>query len=247
MDNLKIAAVIPARYASSRFPGKALAEINGKAMIARVVEAVNKCSLIDELYVATDDVRIEKAVNKTVAKPVMTSTSHRCGTDRIAEAVENIEADLIVNVQGDEPLIQAETIKKAVEPFFREKELLMSTLKRKISAEQADNPDIVKVITDQNDYALYFSRSPVPFYRDAEKSTQQYYQHIGLYVYRKDFLIKYAAMDSTPLEKAESLEQLRALENGFKIKVIETDASLIGVDRREDIELVEAELNKRNA
>ena len=246
MDNLKIAAVIPARYASSRFPGKALAEINGKAMIARVVEAVNKCSLIDELYVATDDVRIEKAVNKTVAKPVMTSTSHRCGTDRIAEAVENIEADLIVNVQGDEPLIQAETIKKAVEPFFREKELLMSTLKRKISAEQADNPDIVKVITDQNDYALYFSRSPVPFYRDAEKSTQQYYQHIGLYVYRRDFLLKYAGMDRTTLEKAESLEQLRALQNGYQIKVLETEAKLIGVDRREDIELVEKELKRRN-
>lgn len=247
MDNLKIAAVIPARYASSRFPGKALAEINGKPMIARVVEAVNKCSLINELYVATDDVRIEKAVKKTAAEPVMTSANHQCGTDRIAEAAENIEADLIVNVQGDEPLIQAETIKKAVEPFFSEKELLMSTLKRKINADKADNPDIVKVISDQNDYALYFSRSAVPFYREAEREAQQYYQHIGLYVYRKDFLVKYAAMDSTSLEEAESLEQLRALENGFKIKVIETDASLIGVDRREDIELVEAELNKRNA
>lgn len=246
MDDLKIAAVIPARYASSRFPGKALAEINGRPMIARVVEAVNKCSLIDELYVATDDVRIEKAVKKTAAEPIMTSASHSCGTDRIAEAAENIEADLIVNVQGDEPLIQAKTIKKAVAPFFREEELLMSTLKREISVEQAENPDRVKVITDQNDYALYFSRSPIPFYRDAEKEAQQYYQHIGLYVYSKDFLVKYAAMDSTPLEEAESLEQLRALENGFKIKVIETDASLIGVDRREDIELVESELNKRN-
>jgi len=246
MTKLKAAAVIPARYASSRFPGKALAEILGEAMIVRVYKAVEKCEMIDAVYVATDDLRIKDRVEEAGGRVIMTSDQHQSGTDRIAEAAEQIEAELIVNVQGDEPLIKAESIALALKPFSREKNLKMSTLKRKIGVKEAENPDLVKVITDHNDYALYFSRSPVPYYRKAELDGQNYYQHIGLYVYRRDFLLQYAKMERTPLEKAESLEQLRALENGYKIKVLETEAKLIGVDRREDIELVEKALKLKN-
>ncbi len=247
MSKLKTAAVIPARYASSRFPGKALAEIMGEAMIVWVLKAVEKCELIDEVYVATDDLRIKSQVEKAGGRAIMTSAQHQSGTDRIAEAAAEIEAELIVNIQGDEPLIKAESIARALKPFAEEDNLKMSTLKRKISAGEAESPDLVKVITDKNDYALYFSRSAIPYYRGAELKAQNYYQHIGLYVYRRDFLLQYARMERTPLEKAESLEQLRALENGFKIKVLETEAKLIGVDRREDIELVEKELRARKS
>jgi 3-deoxy-manno-octulosonate cytidylyltransferase (CMP-KDO synthetase) len=246
MSKLKTAALIPARYASSRFPGKALAEIMGKAMIVRVYQAVEKCKIINQVYVATDDLRIKNAVEAAGGRVIMTSARHQSGTDRIAEAAAEIEADIIVNIQGDEPLIKAESIELAVEPFVEESELKMSTLKRKITAAEAADPNLVKVITDKNDYAIYFSRSSIPFYRDAEPNEQTYYQHIGLYVYRRDFLLQYAAMERTSLEKAESLEQLRALENGFKIKVLETDIKLIGVDRREDIELVEKEIKAGN-
>ena len=245
MAKLKTAAVIPARYASSRFPGKALAEISGEAMIVRVLKAVEKCELIDEVYAATDDIRIKRQVEKAGGKAIMTSAQHQSGTDRIAEAAAEIEAELIVNVQGDEPLIKAETIVQALKPFSELEDLKMSTLKREITAVEAKSPDRVKVITDKNGYALYFSRSVIPYYRDLEVEEQKYYQHIGLYVYRRDFLLQLAEMERTPLEKAESLEQLRVLENGFQIKVQETDAVLIGVDRREDIALVEEELKRR--
>jgi 3-deoxy-manno-octulosonate cytidylyltransferase (CMP-KDO synthetase) len=246
MTVLKTAAVIPARYDSSRFPGKALVDILGKAMIVRVYQAVEKCEQIDEVYVATDDERIKKAVEAAGGRVIMTSDQHQSGTDRIAEAADQIEADLIVNVQGDEPLIEAQSITQALKPFRQENNLQMSTLKREINSEAAKSPDLVKVITDYDDYALYFSRSPIPYYRDANVKDQQYYQHIGLYVYRRDFLLKYAGMERTALEKAESLEQLRALENGYQIKVLETKAKLIGVDRKEDVELVEKELKARN-
>jgi len=246
MLNYKTAAVIPARYDSSRFRGKALAEINGKAMVIRVMEAVQKSKLIDSVYVATDDLRIKNAVEAAGGKAVMTSAEHKTGTDRIAEAAQKIDAELIVNVQGDEPLIKAETVAEALSPFADNPDLKMSTLKRRLSPEKADNPNIVKVAADKDDNALYFSRSAIPFYRDKNDNKDElYYQHIGLYVYKKDFLIEYSNMESTPLEKAESLEQLRVLENGYKIKVVETDAVLIGVDRKEDIALVEKELDKR--
>ena len=246
MTVLKTAAVIPARYDSSRFPGKALVDILGKAMIVRVYQAVEKCEQIDEVYVATDDERIKKVVKAAGGRVIMTSDQHQSGTDRIAEAAAQIEADLIVNVQGDEPLIEAQSITQALKPFSQENNLQMSTLKRKIDSEAAQSPDLVKVVTDHDDYALYFSRSPIPYYRDTKIKDQQYYQHIGLYVYRRDFLLKFAGMERTALEKAESLEQLRALENGYQIKVLETKAKLIGVDRKEDVELVEKELKARN-
>ncbi|SFL33679.1 3-deoxy-manno-octulosonate cytidylyltransferase [Halanaerobium salsuginis] len=249
MTNLKTAAIIPARYDSSRFPGKALAKIAGKAMIVRVMEAAQECKLIDQVFVATDDDRIKAAVKAAGGQVIMTASTHQTGTDRIAEAAAGLqEMDLIVNIQGDEPLIKPATIAAALQPFAVEQELMMSTLKREITFLEAQNPDLVKVVVDQNDYALYFSRSPIPYYRadNAVKvSDKLYYQHIGLYVYRRDFLLDFASLAATPLEKAESLEQLRALENGYKIKAITTAATLIGVDRLADIELVEAELAKK--
>ena len=246
MIKLKTAAVIPARYASSRFPAKALAKIMGEAMIVHVYRAVEESNLIDEVYVATDDRRIKKEVEKAGGRAIMTSKDHQSGTDRIAEAAAEIDAEIIVNVQGDEPLIEAESIARALEPFAAENDLKMSTLKREITPAEAKSPDVVKVVTDSDDYALCFSRSPIPYYRNTEVEKQKYYQHIGLYVYRREFLLRYAGMERTPLEKAEALEQLRVLENGFKIKVLETEAKLIGVDRKQDIELVEKELRQRN-
>ena len=244
MEGIKTAAVIPARYGSTRFPGKALAEIDGKPMVIRVMEAAEKSDLIEEVYVATDDLRIKSTVEAAGGNAVMTSKEHKTGTDRIAEAAELIDAELIVNVQGDEPLIKSDTIAEALLPFKDNPELKMSTLRRKLNPSDAENPNIVKVVVDKDNYALYFSRSKIPFYRDQAGDGGTFYQHIGLYVYRKDFLIEYSKMDSTPLERAESLEQLRVLENGYKIKVIETEAKLIGVDRKEDIALVEKELKR---
>ncbi|RQD76147.1 MAG: 3-deoxy-manno-octulosonate cytidylyltransferase [Halanaerobium sp. MSAO_Bac5] len=246
MNDFKTAAVIPARYDSTRFPAKALAKIAGKEMVVRVMEAVEKSKLIDEVIVATDDKRIKAVVEANGGKAVMTSSEHQTGTDRIAEAAENIDADLIVNVQGDEPLISQATIAQAIKPFQDEENLKMSTLRRRLDSTKAADPNIVKVVVDKDDYAIYFSRFPIPYYRDQERKDKEYFQHIGLYVYKRDFLLKYSAMNSTNLEKAESLEQLRVLENGFKIKVVETETKLIGVDRKEDIELVEEELKKRN-
>ncbi|MCC3144271.1 3-deoxy-manno-octulosonate cytidylyltransferase [Halanaerobium sp. Z-7514] len=246
MNDFKTAAVIPARYDSTRFPAKALAKIAGKEMVVRVMEAVQKSKLIDEVIVATDDKRIKAVVEANGGKAVMTSSEHQTGTDRIAEAAENIDADLIVNVQGDEPLISQATIAQAIKPFQDEENLKMSTLRRRLDSTKAADPNIVKVVVDKDDYAIYFSRFPIPYYRDQERKDKEYFQHIGLYVYKRDFLLKYSAMNSTNLEKAESLEQLRVLENGFKIKVVETETKLIGVDRKEDIELVEEELKKRN-
>ncbi|RCW45020.1 3-deoxy-manno-octulosonate cytidylyltransferase [Halanaerobium sp. MA284_MarDTE_T2] len=239
MADLKAAAVIPARYGSTRFPGKALAEINGVPMIVRVIEQVKKAKKIDRVITATDDMRIKEAVEAAGGEAVMTSSEHRSGTDRIAEAAENLTEDLIVNVQGDEPLIKPEMIASALAPFLQEEDLQISTLKIKMNRDEAENPDIVKVICDKNDNALYFSRSPIPYLQAGEAD---YFQHVGLYVYRRDFLLKYSQMEASPLEKAESLEQLRVLENGYRIKVIEIEGKLIGVDRKEDIKKVEAVL-----
>ena len=174
MKALKTAAVIPARYDSSRFPAKALAKIAGKEMVVRVMEAVQKSELIDEVIIATDDIRIKELIEKNGGKAVMTSSEHQTGTDRIAEAAEDIEADLIVNVQGDEPLIKAETIAQALKPFQADKNLKMSTLRRRLDPTKAADPNIVKVIVDKDDYAIYFSRFPIPYYRDKEKKDKLY-------------------------------------------------------------------------
>ena len=235
--------VIPARYGSTRFEGKPLAEINGKPMIYHVYQRAKKVKCVDDVIVATDDERIKKAVEAFNGKAVMTSKEHKSGTDRVAEVAERIDADIIVNVQGDEPLISPEAIEQAVMPLVENKKIRMSTLMTKITKEAEYNDhNIVKVVTDKEGFALYFSRSLIPYPRGKQRLNA--YKHIGIYVYRKDFLIRFAAMSQTPLEQTESLEQLRVLENGFKIKVVETDYDSISVDTPRDLEVIYEENHK---
>ena len=234
---MKVLCVIPARYASTRLPGKPLKDIAGKPMVVRVYERASQAGLVNETLVATDDERIKTAVEAAGGKAMLTRADHATGTDRLAEVAEAYpEVDLIVNVQGDEPLIDPGLIDDLAGLFEGEPELAMATVKTEIEDEaEQKNPNNVKVVCDKAGYALYFSRSLMPYPR---KGGCPVYKHIGIYAYRRDFLLKYAKMEPTPLEKAESLEQLRALENGFRIKVVETKASFVGVDTPEDLERV---------
>ncbi len=236
---MKIVAVIPARYASTRFPGKPLASICGKPMIQRVYENTRRCAVLDRVVVATDSAEIVRAVEAFGGEVCLTSDRHATGTDRIAEAAQALEADFIVNVQGDEPLLQPQTIELAVRPLLADERIPMGTLKARIKTGQdMENPNIVKVVTDARGRALYFSRSAIPFFRSRTAGAAMY-RHIGLYVYRRDFLLHLTGLPQSELEKAESLEQLRALENGFTIHVAETDYEPIGVDVPDDIATVE--------
>lgn len=240
MTRMRVEAFIPARYASTRLEGKPLADIAGKTMIQRVYERANDASLVDSVTVATDDERIFKAVVSFGGRAVMTSPSHRSGTDRIAEAASFSGASIIVNVQGDEPLIEPGLIDAAIRPMLDDPSIELCTLKTRITdKEEFLNPNAVKVVTDEDGYALYFSRSPVPFSKLSfkERPTPAY-KHIGLYAYRKDFLFEFSRMKPTPLEDAESLEQLRALEHGRRIRVIEVSYNPVSVDTADDLERV---------
>lgn len=240
-----IIAIIPARYGSTRFPGKALAMIKGKPMIQWVYERTKGSSLIDRVIVATDDERIRQAVVSFNGDVMMTSTAHATGTDRIAEVARQLRCSLVVNVQGDEPLIQPEMIDQAIQPLVDDPSIPMGTLCRRIeNHEEAFDPNVVKVVLDTNSFALYFSRAPIPWDRDqwAGKNSLQdltlhtlLYKHVGLYVYRRDFLLQYAALPQTRLEAIEKLEQLRALENGFRIKAVVTEYESFGVDIPDDL------------
>lgn len=234
---MKNICVIPARYDSTRLPGKPLKDICGKPMICRVYERAKLSELADEIIVATDDERILQAVEKNSGRAMMTSKNHKTGTDRLAEVAEKFpDAEIIVNVQGDEPLIEPTLIDKLIEQFA-DKNLQMATVATEITEdEEMNNPNNVKVVLDKNNNALYFSRSLIPYPRNKNKS--KVYKHIGIYAYRKNFLLDYAKMNPTDLEQAESLEQLRALENGYKIRVIISDCKFIGVDTEEDLKLV---------
>lgn len=242
---MKFLGVIPARYGSSRFEGKPLELIQGKTMIEWVYKRT-LLSKLDKVIVATDDHRIETVVKSFGGEVVMTSKEHETGTDRIAEVAELYkDFDVIVNIQGDEPLIESSMINSLMDPFKKEPKLKMATLKYKLdSMEDVDNPNIVKVITDKNDYAIYFSRSPIPFPRNLNSDI--YYKHIGVYAYNRDFVLAFSKYPQTPLEKSESLEQLRVLENGEKIKVIETIHKVLGVDTPEDLIKVIEYVKKNN-
>lgn len=236
---MKVTAIIPARYASSRLKGKVLLTIADKPMIQHVYERTKKASLVNNVIVATDDRKIFDVVEGFAGNAAMTSPLHRTGTDRIAEVADNMDAEIIVNVQGDEPLIEPEMIDAVVRPLLENPDLVITTLKKKITNEgELKDPNIVKVVTSREGFAIYFSRFPIPYERERSQKENIHYKHIGLYGYRKDFLLKFAKMTPTPLEEAEKLEQLRALENGYKIKVIETQYSSIGVDTQEDLERV---------
>lgn len=234
---MKVLCVIPARFASTRLPGKPLKDIAGKPMVVRVYERASQARLVNETLVATDDERIKTAVENAGGKAMLTRADHPTGTDRLAEVAEAYkDVDLIINVQGDEPLIEPGLIDELAGLFAEEPELAMATVKTLMEDEaEQQNPNNVKVVCDKSGYALYFSRSLMPYPR---KGGCPVYKHIGIYAYRRDFLLKYARMEPTPLEKAESLEQLRALENGYRIKVVESKASFVGVDTADDLERV---------
>jgi 3-deoxy-manno-octulosonate cytidylyltransferase (CMP-KDO synthetase) len=247
---MKIVAVIPARYGSTRFEGKPLADILGKPMIQWVYEGVSQSKLIDEVIVATDDQRILEAVQSFGGKGVMTSPGHTTGTDRVAEVARKLKSEIVVNVQGDEPLIKGSIIDRAIRPLLKDDTLPMATLINRIN-EVKDwlNPHIVKVVTDQKGFALYFSRSPIPFPRDLNIDRleshpfgtknplpKKVFKHIGVYVFRRKFLLRFSKMKPTPLEKLEKLEQLRALENGYQIKVTSVDYEPLHVETPEDLQ-----------
>jgi 3-deoxy-manno-octulosonate cytidylyltransferase (CMP-KDO synthetase) len=245
---MKIAAVIPARFHSTRLPGKPLADIAGDPMIRWVYERARRAHLIDEVWVATDDERIHRAVESFGGNACMTSPRHTSGTDRLAEVARNTDWDIVINVQGDEPLIDPAMVDAVADCLRRDASVLMSTLKRPLQcADDLSNPNVVKVVTDKNGYALYFSRSPLPFFREGWKSPSNIehlppslpvFGHIGLYAYQRDFLLTLSSLSPTPLEKVEQLEQLRALEHGFRIKVETFEKDSFGVDTREDLEKV---------
>jgi 3-deoxy-manno-octulosonate cytidylyltransferase (CMP-KDO synthetase) len=249
----KVIAVIPARWASSRFPGKPLAIIRGKPMIQWVVEQTGRARSISEVIVATDDDRIAQAVNEFGGCAVMTSPHHLSGTDRVAEVAKSWDCDIVVNVQGDEPLIPPENIDLIVAPLLDDDAIKVSTLRMRIeSVEDLANPDICKVVVDHRGNALYFSRAPIPFDRDGwtqelKKGESVWprdmdvkaYKHIGLYAYQKSFLMEFPRLRGSELEAIEKLEQLRILENGISIRVVETNKDSIGVDREGDLSAVE--------
>ncbi len=247
---MRVTAIIPARYASTRFPGKPLADILGKPMIQWVYERTIESSRVDRVIVATDDERIFQAVLAFGGEVQMTRPDHPTGTDRLAEIAERIDTDLVVNVQGDEPLIDPRMIDFAVAPLLDDATIPMGTLMTPVgSVEEFLNPNVVKVVVDGHGFALYFSRAPIPHPRDYGQRLSEHfdklraYKHIGLYVYRKDFLLGYPKMPSTPLENTEKLEQLRALEHGYRIRVVETDLVSQGVDTPADLELVRSLLH----
>lgn len=242
-----VLGIIPARYGSSRLEGKPLKDICGKPMIQHVYERVQQSCLLNEIIVATDDERIVTAVNNFGGKAKMTSIEHKNGTDRIAEVAKNIEADIVVNIQGDEPLIDARMIDEAIQPMLDDKDLKACTLCRPIlSDEDVHSPHVVKTLFDLNGNALLFSRAPIPYPRNRE--LYKAYEHIGVYVYRKDFLMQYIKMPQTPLEITESLEQLRILENGIRMKVVEVTVPYEGlsVDTQEDLDRVREIIKQRS-
>ena len=244
----KVIAVIPARWASSRFPGKPLALIKGKPIIQWVFEQASKAKSVSEVIVATDDIRILETVNRFGGNAVMTSADHESGTDRIAEVVRDKKCEIVVNVQGDEPLIPPENIDLIVRPLLEETSESTVTLRILIkSRDELMNRNITKVVVDKSDSALYFSKAPIPWDRDGVDTNVDplkpfWYKHIGLYAYRKIFLMEFGSLPESGLEKIEKLEQLRILENGFRIKVVETDLDSISVDCEADLAMVEKRL-----
>ncbi|MGL1932902.1 MAG: 3-deoxy-manno-octulosonate cytidylyltransferase [Desulfotalea sp.] len=246
MQNSKpeVVAIIPARYESNRFRGKPLALIDGKPMIQHVVERALQVPVISKVYVATDDMRIADCVKGFGGEYVLTRDDHVSGSDRLAEAAEKLglsENDVIVNIQGDQPLFEADIVASVVQPLLDEPDLPMSTLIYKIiRPEEIDDPNHVKTVFDVNNNALYFSRSTIPFQRNPEEGyIPTYYKHLGFYAYRKGFLLTFVSLPEGEWERLEKLEQLRALENGYRIKVVVTEHDSIEVDTPDDLKRVE--------
>lgn len=241
--NVKALGVIPARFASTRLMGKPLADICGKPMIQRTYESASSSKLLSEIIIATDDERIENVCKNFGARVILTPVNIATGSDRIAYAAKEYPGfEIIANIQGDEPFIGGEMIDSAIEPLLFDRSVEASTLAKKIETmDELKDPSIPKVVFDLNNYALYFSRSPIPYVREAKNMIERIvkadiYKHIGLYVYRKEALMRFTSLEPSELEKAECLEQLRMLENGFKIKVVVSDKESISIDTPSDLE-----------
>lgn len=234
-----VLAVIPARFHATRFPGKILAELAGRPMIEHVYRRASAARLVHAVIVATDDERIAAAVRACGGVAIMTRADHVSGTDRIAEVVAAHPCRAVVNLQGDEPLIEPHTIDAAIKPLLDDSTVDMSTISRPLAdADEFNNPNVVKVVTDARGHALYFSRSPIPFPRSGTTLPAAARAHVGLYVYRRDTLLKLAGLPASPLETVESLEQLRALTHGIRIRVVDTESAVAGVDTPGDLERV---------
>lgn len=230
--------MIPARYSASRFPGKLMKDLGGKPVILRTYEAALHTNLFDDVFIVTDSDIIFETIEKAGGKAIMSTKEHECGSDRIAEAVENIEADIVINVQGDEPFIDEVSLSKLIDVFKKDdkKEIDLASLKVQITnKEDIENPNNVKVITDVDNLAIYFSRSVIPFHRDKDIAVK-YYKHKGVYAFRKQALIDFYNTPMTPLEAAEKIEAIRYQEIGKKIKMVETDVEAVGIDTPEDLE-----------
>jgi len=245
----KVIGIVPARFNSTRFPGKPLAILSGKAIIQRVYENVRASKIIEDVYVATDDIRIKEAVESFGGKAVMTSPDHESGTDRIAEVARSMDCDIVVNVQGDEPFILPHMIDDTIQTLIEDNNASISTLAVRMTREEdLLSPHVVKVVTDRNGYAIYFSRSPIPFYRDEWDALNRIslvpdktivLKHIGIYCYRRNVLLEFTSMHKSRLEEIEKLEQLRAIEAGYRIRVKETEFDTIGIDTEEDLRKAE--------
>ena len=242
---MKVFGIIPARYSSTRLPAKILADIEGQTMIQRVYERARRSPSLDRLVVATDDDRIFDRVRSFGGEALKTSPAHPSGTDRVAEAAQVLgagEADVIVNIQGDQPLFEPGMIDEVVGPFREDRGLKMGALVHPIrTPEELANSSVVKVVCDRKGFALYFSRSPMP-YVISNSLTPRYYKHIGPYAYRMEFLLQFTRLERGELERSESLEQLRALEHGYKIRVVETRFDSQEVDTPEDLEKVRKQI-----
>jgi 3-deoxy-manno-octulosonate cytidylyltransferase (CMP-KDO synthetase) len=234
---MKVIAVIPARYASTRFPGKLLKDLGGKTVIVRTYEAAKNTNLFDDVFVVTDSQLIFDEIVNQGGKAIMSIKEHESGSDRIAEAVATLNVDVVVNVQGDEPFINKEPLEKVIEVFKNdvEKKIDLASLMKEITKdEEINNPNNVKVVVDQNDLALYFSRSVIPYPREKNAGVR-YFQHIGVYAFRKQALLDFYSLPMKSLEASEKLEQLRYLEFGKRIKMVETTHVGIGIDTEEDL------------
>jgi 3-deoxy-manno-octulosonate cytidylyltransferase (CMP-KDO synthetase) len=237
---MDVIGVIPARYSSTRFEGKVLADILGKPMIQHVWERSKQALVLDDVIIACDEEIVAAACRKFEAKVVITSKGHTCGTDRISEVVNPLDAKIIINIQGDEPLIHPAMIDAVARALLDDSNVSMATIMKKIdNDEELHDHNVVKVVVDKNNFALYFSRAPIPHRaHNSEIQSPAYFKHIGLYGYTKDFLFTYKNLPASNLEKIEKLEQLRVLEEGFRIKVVETKFDTVGVDTPEDLEKV---------
>ena len=241
---MKKVIIIPARLDSSRLPKKVLLDLKGKTVIQRVYEQCLKVKNVDGVYIATDSIEIKEVCETFTNNVIITKSTHKSGTDRIGEAVSAIDCDIVINVQGDEPFIEPSLIEALVNSFSNSDISMSSAMSKINNVKDLQNTNVVKVVTDLHNNALFFSRSLIPFPRDVKEISianevleeSQFFRHIGIYGYRKDFLLHFVNLEQSYLEKVEKLEQLRALENGFKIKMIEANSSLIGIDTQEDYE-----------